>query len=149
MLKILFIGDIVGEIGRKTVAKILPKLKKELKPNLVIANAENLAHGQGVTETTLKEMMQAGIDWFTNGDHAFKVQKQIDNVYNGSFPILRPANYSDNIPGQGYALITAGKLASPSQGGPASLSQDGPASPSQGGPASPSQGGHKILLISL
>ncbi|MCK4554330.1 YmdB family metallophosphoesterase, partial [Candidatus Parcubacteria bacterium] len=66
-MKILFIGDIVGEIGRKTVAKILPKLKKELKPNLVIANAENLAHGQGVTETTLKEVMQAGIDWFTNG----------------------------------------------------------------------------------
>ena len=108
-MKILFIGDIVGEIGRKTVAKILPKLKKELKPNLVIANAENLAHGQGVTETTLKEVMQAGIDWFTNGDHAFKVQKQIDNVYNGGFPILRPANYSANIPGQGYALITAGK----------------------------------------
>jgi len=124
-MKVLFIGDIIGKIGRKAVAKILPKLKKELKPDLVIANAENLAHGKGVTETTLKEMMQAGIDWFTNGDHAFKVQKQIDNVYNGSFPILRPANYSTNIPGQGYALITAGK------------------------PASPSQGGHKILLINL
>ena len=109
MLKILFIGDIVGKIGRKTIAKILPKLKKQLKPNLVIANAENLAHGQGVTETTLKEVMQAGVDWFTNGDHAFKVQKQIDNVYNGSWPILRPANYSTNIPGQGYTLINAGK----------------------------------------
>ncbi|MEA3463723.1 MAG: TIGR00282 family metallophosphoesterase [Patescibacteria group bacterium] len=108
-MKILFIGDIVGKIGRKTIAKILPKLKKQLKPNLVIANAENLAHGKGVTETTLKEVMQAGVDWFTNGDHAFKVQKQIDDVYDGSLPILRPANFSANIPGQGYALIAAGK----------------------------------------
>ncbi len=108
-MKILFIGDICGKIGRKAIAKILPKLKKELKPDLVIANAENLAHGQGVTETTLKEMMQAGIDWFTNGDHAFKVQKQIDNVYNGGLPILRPANYSANIPGKGHTVITRGK----------------------------------------
>lgn len=109
MLKILFIGDICGKIGRKAVAKILPKLKKELKPDLVIANAENLAHGKGVTESTLKEMMEAGIDWFTNGDHAFKAKKQIENIYNGGFPILRPANYSAGAPGQGQALITVGK----------------------------------------
>ena len=109
MLKILFIGDICGKIGRKAIAKILPKLKKELKPDLVIANAENLAHGQGVTETTLKEIMKAGVDWFTNGDHAFKVQKQIDNVYSGSLPILRPANFSANIPGQGHTVITKDK----------------------------------------
>jgi len=108
-MKILFIGDICGKIGRKAVVKILPKLKKELKPDLVIANAENLAHGKGVTETTLKEMIKAGIDWFTNGDHAFKVQKQIENVYKSNLPILRPANYSTNAPGQGYAIISKNK----------------------------------------
>lgn len=108
-MKVLFIGDIVGKIGRKAVAKILPKLKKELKPNLVIANAENLAHGKGVTETTLKEMMEAGVDWFTNGDHAFKAKKQIEDIYNGGLPILRPANYSADIPGQGHAIVAVGK----------------------------------------
>jgi len=108
MMKILFIGDICGKIGRKTVAKILPKLKKELKPNLVIANAENLAHGKGVTETTLKEMIDAGIDWFTGGDHSFKAQKKIDIVYDGKLPIIRPANYSHNAPCQGYTVIALG-----------------------------------------
>jgi len=103
MLKILFIGDIVGKIGRNAVQKILPNLKKELSPDLVIANAENIAHGDGVTEKTLKEAINAGIDWFTCGDHAFKKGKEF-NIYK-SMPILRPANYSKDAPGNGYAVI--------------------------------------------
>jgi len=102
MLKILFIGDIVGKIGRKAVAKILPALKQSLKPDLVIANAENLAHGKGLTESTLKEMMVAGIDWFTNGDHAFDNNPEL---YQTNLPILRPANYAADVPGKGYNLI--------------------------------------------
>ena len=107
MLKILFIGDIVGKIGRKAVQKILPGLKKELKPDLVIANAENIAHGHGVTEKTLKEVMEAGVDWFTCGDHAFKKGKEF-GIYK-NMPILRPANYSKNAPGKGYSVIAAGE----------------------------------------
>jgi metallophosphoesterase (TIGR00282 family) len=106
MLKILFIGDINGKIGRKAVAKLLPGIKKEVKPDLVIANAENSAHGSGVTENTLKELQASGIDWMTNGDHAFKTLKQLE-LYN-KYPILRPANYSHNVPGRGYAIITIG-----------------------------------------
>ena len=110
MLNILFIGDIIGKIGRKAVAKILPKLKRELKINLVIANADNLAHGKGVSETALNDMIKAGVDWFTNGDHAFDREKQINNIYNDNLPILRPANYSvNNIPGRGYAVVAAGR----------------------------------------
>ena len=102
MLKILFIGDIVGKIGRKAVAEILPALKQELKPDLIMANAENLAHGKGTTEATLKEMMGLGIDWFTNGDHAFDNNPEI---FQNDLPIIRPANYSADVPGNGYALI--------------------------------------------
>lgn len=103
-MKILFIGDIVGKIGRKTVTKILPQLKKELKPDLVIANAENSAHGSGVTELTINELKEAGIDWMTSGDHAFRQAKQ--TAVFDSLPVLRPANYSSGVPGKGYVEIT-------------------------------------------
>ncbi len=103
-MKILFIGDINGKIGRKAVAKILPKIKREQKIDLVIANAENVAHGTGVTETTIRELRKAGIDWMTTGDHAFTREKQSD-VYD-KCPIIRPANFPAGVPGQGYAIIT-------------------------------------------
>ena len=103
MLKILFIADIVGKIGRLAVKKLLPKLKKEYKPDLIIANAENLAHGKGVTKILVEEMLAAGVDWFTNGNHAFSNKSK--NVYESNLPILRPANYSINAPGQGHSLI--------------------------------------------
>jgi hypothetical protein len=104
MLKILFIGDINGKIGREAVKKILPKLKKEHKIDLVIANAENIAHGKGLTEPTLKEMLDAGVDWFTSGDHAFDNIKHLD-LFDKEFPLLRPANFPPTAPGKGYSLI--------------------------------------------
>ncbi len=103
-MNILFIGDISGKIGRNTIAKLLPKLKKEYKLDLVIANAENSAHGSGVTETTLKELQKSGIDCFTLGDHAFKRIKQAQECHN-KFSIVRPANWPGNVPGSGYKLI--------------------------------------------
>lgn len=104
MLKIIHIGDINGKIGRKTVAKIVPKLKKELKPDLIIANAENAAHGSGVTEAVIKELLDAGIDYMTTGDHAFDRPTQLD-IFE-KYPIIRPANFPPDNPGMGYALIT-------------------------------------------
>lgn len=108
MLKILFIPDINGRIGRTTVAKILPQLKKKQKIDLVIANADNLAHGIGATKSTIKELMNVGVDYFTNGDHAFDKEKQNDDVFDNGLPILRPANYSASCPGKGFALINVG-----------------------------------------
>ena len=107
MLNILLIGDINGKIGRKTVAKILPKLKKSKKIDLVIANADNIAHGTGVTENTLEELMNSGVDFFTNGDHAFDKLKQLD-CYE-KFPLIRGANFSSDTPGKGYNVVTIGK----------------------------------------
>lgn len=105
MLKVLFIGDINGKIGREAVKKVLPKLKRDLKINLVIANGENMAHGAGFTEETVKELTQIGVDWFTGGDHSFDKEKQIDKIFNAKLPVLRPANYASEIPGEGFAEI--------------------------------------------
>jgi 2',3'-cyclic-nucleotide 2'-phosphodiesterase len=103
MLKILFIGDINGKIGRQAVAKILPKLKKSLKIDLVIANAENIAHGSGVTEETIKELQAAGVDYMTTGDHAFKTKR--DSCVFENLPVLRPANFPPGLPGRGYFVF--------------------------------------------
>ena len=105
MLKILFLGDINGKIGREAVKKLLPKLKREYKPDLVIANGENMAHGTGFTEPTIKELMEAGVDWFTSGDHSFDKEKKVETIFADDYPIVRPANYPIGVPGQGYAVI--------------------------------------------
>jgi len=102
MLKILFIGDVFGKMGRITLARTVKKLKSKHKIDLVIANVDNLAHGKGVTENTLKEAQEAGIDWFTNGDHAFD-SNQPEAYENKS--IIRPANYPPNVPGRGWAIV--------------------------------------------
>lgn len=104
MLNILFIGEANGKIGREAVKKVLPKLKKELKPDLVITNADNLAHGNGISEDTIKEMFEAGVDAFTGGDHSFGNTGSL-NLYDSDWPLLRPANYSAQAPGRGYLVI--------------------------------------------
>jgi hypothetical protein len=104
-LSILFFGDIVGRLGRETIKQLLPKLKKQYQPDLVIANGENLAHGKGLTPRTIQEMLEVGIDWLTTGDHCFDQTNLVKDCFSGQWPILRPANYQMDSPGQGYALI--------------------------------------------
>src|SRR3989344_3424954 len=69
VMKILFLGDIVGKPGRKAIAKVLPEWKKEHDPDLVIANGENMAHGSGFTLVGFEEVQKAGVDFFTSGNH--------------------------------------------------------------------------------
>ncbi len=105
MVNILFIGDIVGSVGRKAVAALLPDIKKEFALDLVIANGENAAHGKGITTTTAQELQISGINWITTGDHCFDQSSNIPSCFNDEQPILRPANYSSQAPGRGYAVI--------------------------------------------
>ncbi len=105
MLKFLIFGDIVGRTGREALQKILPTLKKQYKPNLVIANAENAAHGSGVTPKTLREMQMAGVDFFTNGDHCFDKPEVEKILTETDSPLLRPANMIDQ-PGVGEKMLT-------------------------------------------
>lgn len=107
-IKILMFGDVVGAIGRKAITETLPQLKKELKPDLIIANAENLAHGKGATKKTLDELTKAGVDFFTSGDHAFDKKEIFSILENKEAIIIRPANYPPLALGSGYKIIEAG-----------------------------------------
>jgi len=104
-MKILFIGDIVGSLGRRTAQRVLTTLKKRDNIALVVANADNLAHGRGATGSTIKECLDFGIDVFTGGDHLFHIKGFQDEISN--LPIARPANFYAGTPGQGYFVAKA------------------------------------------
>jgi len=94
-----------GQTGTLCNKKILPKWKKKYQPDLIIANGENLAHGKGLTEKCLKEILDAGIDFVTSGDHILN-QKNTDTLLtNKEIPLIRPANMLSNTPGDGYRII--------------------------------------------
>lgn len=109
-LKILFFGDIIGKIGRRAVKKILPELKKELNPDLVIANAENIAHGSGVTKKTLQSIENIGIDLFSSGNHIWKKAEIKEVLEKKDAKLIRPANYlQQDLPGQGSQIVAVGR----------------------------------------
>ncbi len=107
-MKILFIGDICGSPGRQTVGEVLPKLRKQKGVDLVIANVENIAHGKGITEKTLREVMSYGVDFMTSGNHVWK-KPGFEDILESDFPIIRPLNYPDDLPGKGYGEVDLGK----------------------------------------
>jgi len=99
-MNILFIGDIVGKPGRKTVKYFLPALKKEYSIDYVIANYENSAHGFGISEKVYNELKNAGVDIFTGGNHTFDKKKDAFKLLEEN-KILRPLNYFE-APGRWY-----------------------------------------------
>ncbi|MFA6594144.1 MAG: TIGR00282 family metallophosphoesterase [Candidatus Buchananbacteria bacterium] len=109
MARILFIADIVGKIGRNAVKQELPRLKKKYKPDLVIANAENLAHGIGATQKTIDEMKAIGIDVFTSGNHIWEKAGSDAMLNDEHNKLLRPANYPGKKSGQGQLAINIGE----------------------------------------
>jgi len=102
-LNILVIGDIVGKPGRKAVAELVKPLREEYQINMVIANGENAAGGLGITPEIVEELMGAGVDAFTSGDHIW-AQKEIIPYLDGPMPVLRPLNYPAPAPGRGYVV---------------------------------------------
>lgn len=107
-MRILFIGDIVGKPGRQAVTKALPDLKKEFQPDVVIANAENIAHGIGITAESLAEVQAAGVELFTSGNHVFRKKGVEDLLTQSAFNLIRPANFPPGNPGVGSRLFTVG-----------------------------------------
>lgn len=108
MGKILFFGDVVGKPARRALAKELPKIRQELEPDLVVANVENLAHGKGVTVSTIKELDALGIDAYTSGNHVFDKGELSTQAFESHANIIRPANYIGNFPGRGFTRIQKG-----------------------------------------
>ncbi len=102
-MKILFIGDIVGKMGRQAVNQYLPSLKKQHQIDFVIANAENSAHGKGITAKIYHQLLSYGIDFMTLGNHAFSkadVEKIIEEP-----KIIRPLNLDNATGGRGYRVV--------------------------------------------
>ena len=103
-MRILMIGDVVGQPGRKAVKAILPKLRRELKLDLAIANGENAAGGFGLTSNTANELLSSGVDVITSGNHIWD-QREIIPLLDKEIPILRPLNYPPGTPGRGYITL--------------------------------------------
>jgi hypothetical protein len=106
-VRILFLGDIVGEPGRKILRDHLSSLRKRLELDLVIANAENAAAGSGLSPSCWDELRKAGVDAATMGDHVYK-RKEIRTLFERGEPICRPANYPSRAVGPELLLISAG-----------------------------------------
>lgn len=109
-MNILFIGDIFGRPGRETVKKLLPEYRKKHSIHLVIANAENMHHGKGVSENQLQELQKVGVDFFTSGNHIWKEREIIPRLDDKKLPLIRPANYPPGVPGRGYAVVQGGLM---------------------------------------
>jgi len=105
-VKLLFIGDIVGRPGRRVVAALVPQLRAELGLDLVIANGENAAAGFGLTGPTVQQILDAGVDLITTGNHVF-ARKEAYDVLDTNERVLRPANYPPGVPGRGSAVLSA------------------------------------------
>jgi metallophosphoesterase (TIGR00282 family) len=103
-MKILFIGDIVGETGRKAIRKGLPNLVERLKIDFVVANAENAAGGFGITREVGEEIFSLGIDVLTSGNHIWDKKEAIIYIAEER-RLLRPANYPEDVPGNG-SIVT-------------------------------------------
>jgi hypothetical protein len=101
-MRILFIGDIFGHPGRRIVKEMLPLLRDELQPDLVLANAENAAGGFGITPSLVEELLDLGIAVLTSGNHIWdkkEIYPYLREQVNGR--LLRPANYVEEAPGRG------------------------------------------------
>jgi hypothetical protein len=103
-MKILFIGDVVGEPGRRAIRELLPKLKKKHDIEFVIANGENAAGGSGITPALADEILDSGVDVITSGDHIWK-KKEILDYIDSNKRLLRPANYPKEAPGFGSSVV--------------------------------------------
>ncbi|MCA0754109.1 TIGR00282 family metallophosphoesterase [Paenibacillus sp. N4] len=105
-MNVLFIGDIVGNVGRSALKRVLPALKSKYNPHIIIANGENAAAGRGITASIAKEFFEWGVHGITMGNHTWD-NKDIFEWIDEEPRIVRPANYSPGAPGQGMAFIKA------------------------------------------
>jgi 2',3'-cyclic-nucleotide 2'-phosphodiesterase len=108
MLRLLFLGDIIGEPGRSAVIAMVPKLKEEWEIDFIVANGENAAAGRGITGKISIDLLRAGIAVITTGDHIWD-QKDIISYIETEPRLLRPLNYPPGTPGHGSIVLETAK----------------------------------------
>lgn len=103
-MKILVLGDVVGDPGRKALREFLPKIKAEGRADFIIVNGENAAGGIGLTPAVAQEMLNYGVDVITSGDHVWKYP-EIGEWMDEHPQAIRPINYPEGAPGSGSAIV--------------------------------------------
>ena len=103
-MKLLFVGDVVGGIGRRTLAALLPSIRDAHEPDFVVVNGENAAGGVGITQKTARELLETGADAITLGNHAFR-HREVYELLDREPRIVRPANYPKGSPGRGHTVV--------------------------------------------
>src|SRR3984893_16558642 len=108
-VSILFVGDIVGGLGRRTLLGLLPGLRERLAPDFVVVNGENAAGGLGITPKIAEALFAAGIDVITLGNHTYR-HREISPYLDAEPRILRPANFLRSQPGHGSCVVSSGGI---------------------------------------
>ena len=105
-MKVLFLGDVFGKPGRMAVTRLVPRLITTQGLDLVVANAENIAAGSGITPDLAQELLAAEVNLLTSGNHIWSKAEVVPYLDKPGVPLLRPANYPAGSPGRGRAVIT-------------------------------------------
>jgi 2',3'-cyclic-nucleotide 2'-phosphodiesterase len=108
MLRLLFLGDIIGEPGRRAVIEMVPKLRQAWGIDFVIVNGENAAAGRGITGRITIDLLRAGVAVITTGDHIWD-QKEVNSYIESEPRLLRPINYPAGTPGKGSIVLETAK----------------------------------------
>lgn len=106
-MNLLFLGDVVGDMGCDILEKKMYSLKQKYKIDLVVVNGENSATGNGLTRYSYQRLVSVGADVITTGNHCFK-RKEALPIYDENDTLLRPANFPKGVPGHGYTTLDLG-----------------------------------------
>lgn len=106
--RFLVLGDLVGRVARNALKSALPAMRDQYKADFVIANGENLSHGVGQSTKTCKEVIEAGVDFLTGGNHISAKQSELEVFTDPTLPVIRPANFPPGVPGDGYRVVEVG-----------------------------------------
>jgi len=104
-MRILYIGDVMGEAGIETVEKLLPNITKETGADVVIAQAENVSAGKGLSVTDYERLKRAGVHAFTGGNWTMHLDETHELLEDENAAVTRPANYPDGTAGKGYKIL--------------------------------------------
>jgi metallophosphoesterase (TIGR00282 family) len=105
-MRLVFIGDVVGKPGRDALAVAMPEIRAEHPPDLVVVNGENSGGGVGITEATAKEILEAGADVITLGNHTYR-HRDVYPLLDSEKRIIRPVNFPADNPGRGHTITEA------------------------------------------
>lgn len=103
-MNILIVGDVFSKLGREALERNIKRIKDEQKINFIIVNGENITHGRGMNEGHYLWLLSQGVNVITMGNHTWN-QRSIDNYINDSKVLVRPMNYLDDKPGNGYVTV--------------------------------------------